>query len=630
MKFCRGNTWLMIVCAMMLIAKPALADSTALSNVLPPNVLVIVADDLGVGDLRSFTPAAAVDTPSINALAAQGMRFSRFYTDSTCSASRAALLTGQASARLGFHPVARGISPEVVTMPEWLRDMGYSTHLVGKWHIGEVNADAMPWAQGFDSFFGYLNQWFLQGPDQNGRPVVRAPVYENPLLQNERGTWQQYSGYLPDILTQYASNQIIDLKQTAKPWFMLYATPLVHGPLYPPPEVADQHLSDDEKYQAMLRHLDSNVAELLAALDKSEQRDNTIIIFLSDNGAPEKRTGSNGGFAGGKAHYSEGAVRTPMFWVDKGKVLPKSLDERAITIEDIFPTLAARLGRPLPFATDGVDFNAVNSIKQIIDRPLFWMSRGSSSILSADKQWGIAEGWTFRLMQSEEWWKIGDRSTQNETERRWLSFRKIAQMKQQFVQWLDAVSQTQVKQALQTDGSRKITENDFLRTPLKEWDFYVALTVDATEKTEQVIAEQSGAWLLRYDPAQKKIKMDMYGHHWEVPYDLSSSDESSCTLLGLNADLYDRYTNISKTINPTKLLLSIDGKEQARTEWQIDSLADVKTSEPTWLGVSAAQKSRWQGKMSAAIFYHRANQIGEWPYFLDEIKLKKALCAQIQ
>lgn len=630
MKFCRGNTWLMIVCAMMLIAKPALADSTALSNVLPPNVLVIVADDLGVGDLRSFTPAAAVDTPSINALAAQGMRFSRFYTDSTCSASRAALLTGQASARLGFHPVARGISPEVVTMPEWLRDMGYSTHLVGKWHIGEVNADAMPWAQGFDSFFGYLNQWFLQGPDQNGRPVVRAPVYENPWLQNERGTWQQYSGYLPDILTQYASNQIIDLKQTAKPWFMLYATPLVHGPLYPPPEVADQHLSDDEKYQAMLRHLDSNVAELLAALDKSEQRDNTIIIFLSDNGAPEKRTGSNGGFAGGKAHYSEGAVRTPMFWVDKGKVLPKSLDERAITIEDIFPTLAARLGRPLPFATDGVDFNAVNSIKQIIDRPLFWMSRGSSSILSADKQWGIAEGWTFRLMQSEEWWKIGDRSTQNETERRWLSFRKIAQMKQQFVQWLDAVSQTQVKQALQTDGSRKITENDFLRTPLKEWDFYVALTVDATEKTEQVIAEQSGAWLLRYDPAQKKIKMDMYGHHWEVPYDLSSSDESSCTLLGLNADLYDRYTNISKTINPTKLLLSIDGKEQARTEWQIDSLADVKTSEPTWLGVSAAQKSRWQGKMSAAIFYHRANQIGEWPYFLDEIKLKKALCAQIQ
>ncbi len=630
MKFCRGNTWLMIVCAMMLIAKPALADSTALSNVLPPNVLVIVADDLGVGDLRSFTPAAAVDTPSINALAAQGMRFSRFYTDSTCSASRAALLTGQASARLGFHPVARGISPEVVTMPEWLRDMGYSTHLVGKWHIGEVNADAMPWAQGFDSFFGYLNQWFLQGPDQNGRPVVRAPVYENPWLQNERGTWQQYSGYLPDILTQYASNQIIDLKQTAKPWFMLYATPLVHGPLYPPPEVADQHLSDDEKYQAMLRHLDSNVAELLAALDKSEQRDNTIIIFLSDNGAPEKRTGSNGGFAGGKAHYSEGAVRPPMFWVDKGKVLPKSLDERAITIEDIFPTLAARLGRPLPFATDGVDFNAVNSIKQIIDRPLFWMSRGSSSILSADKQWGIAEGWTFRLMQSEEWWKIGDRSTQNETERRWLSFRKIAQMKQQFVQWLDAVSQTQVKQALQTDGSRKITENDFLRTPLKEWDFYVALTVDATEKTEQVIAEQSGAWLLRYDPAQKKIKMDMYGHHWEVPYDLSSSDESSCTLLGLNADLYDRYTNISKTINPTKLLLSIDGKEQARTEWQIDSLADVKTSEPTWLGVSAAQKSRWQGKMSAAIFYHRANQIGEWPYFLDEIKLKKALCAQIQ
>ncbi len=626
MKFCCGSTWMTIVCVlMMLIAKPILADSTAL-----PNVLVIVADDVGVGDLRSFTPTAAVDTPSINALAASGMRFSRFYTDSTCSASRAALLTGQSSARLGFHPVARGISPEVVTMPEWLRGMGYSTHLVGKWHIGELNADAMPWAQGFDTFLGYLNQWFLQGPDQNGKPVIRAPVYENPWLQNERGAWQQYSGYLPDILTQYASNQILSLKQTGKPWFLLYATPLVHGPLFSPPEVTDKKLSDDEKYRAMLRHLDGNVSDLLAALDKTNQRNNTIIIFLSDNGAPEKRIGSNGSFSGGKAHYSEGAVRTPMFWVEAGKVLPNALDERAITIEDLFPTLAARLGKPLPFATDGVDFNALNSVKKIIDRPLYWMSRGSSSMLSADKQWRIADEWVFRQIQSEEWWRIDDNVTKNETAWRWLSFRKISQMKRQFTQWLDDVSQTQVKQVLQENGGRKITENDFLRTPMKEWDFYVALNTNTASQTEQMLAEQSGAWSLRYSPSQKKITVDMYGHHWEVPYDFASSNATSCTLLGLNADLYDRYTNISKTINPTKLLLSINGKELARTEWQIDSLADVKTSEPTWLGISAAQKSRWQGKMSAAVFYHRANQIGEWPYFLDEVKIKKELCAQLQ
>jgi hypothetical protein len=414
---------------------------------------------------------------------------------------------------------------------------------------------------------------------------------------------------------------------------MWYATPLVHGPLHQPPEMHESApASDDEKYHAMVRHLDQNIGELVSALEKSGQRSNTLIIFLSDNGAPEKRIGSNADFEGGKAHYSEGAVRAPMFWVDTSRVMPQSLDERAITIADIFPTLAARLGQPLPFKTDGVDFNAFSEIKAINKRPLFWMSRSDASVVSSDKQWRFTESWVFREIQASHLWRIGNHSAEDKSTRRHWYWSVINPMKQQFIAWLDSVSETAVSQEKVSSDVSKITGNNFLRTPLKEWDFYVAvqphkpIQTNSHTQAEQVIAEQQGVWSLRYNTEKKQILVDMYGHHWVVPLNLPDR----CTLIGLNADVYDRYTNISKSIHPTQLLLSIDGQEVARTKWTIESLADVKTALPTWLGQSSEQTNLWRGQLSEARFYHRANRVGEWPYFLDEKKLKEDLCAQLQ
>lgn len=588
-----------------------------------PNILLIVADDLGLGDLRSFTPAAEVQTSSIDALAAQGMRFDRFYTDSTCSASRAALLTGQNPARLGFHPVARGIDPAITTMPEWLRSEGYSTHLIGKWHIGELNAEAKPAAQGFDTSFGFLNQWFLQGPDAAGKPVLRQPVYQNPWLENEHGEWRQYNGYLPDILTQRASEDIAALAAAQRPWFIWYATPLPHGPLHAPPEAGDAQ-TDDQKYAAMIAHLDRNVGEMISALEKSGQRDNTLVVFLSDNGAPEKRIGSNAGFAGGKAHYSEGAVRTPMIWVDPGHTVPGSLDERAITIEDVFPTLAARIGAPLPFRTDGIDFNNLLNAKALNERALYWMSRGSSSMLSADKFWRMTEEWVFREKKTFQLLHVGSDTADDKSSWRYVYFRLVSSMQKDFLAWIEEVSRTQVKQERLSGGS-KITGNDFLRTPLKEWDFYLAVTPGSKAGDAQLLAEQPGIWSMRYDAGKKQFSIDMYGHQWQVPFDMPAG----CTLVGLNADIYDKYTNLGETVNPTKLLLSVNGREVARTEWHIESLADVKITEPTWIGTSAAGNIGWQGKMSSPVFYHRANAVGEWPYFIDGLALQQELCRQL-
>jgi arylsulfatase A-like enzyme len=603
------------------LAIPLAAEPLPVKQHLP-NILLIIADDLGLGDVRSFNATTMQQTPNIDALAARGMRFSRFYTDSTCSASRASLLTGQHPARLGFHPVARGVDPAITTMPEWFRSQGYSTHHIGKWHIGELNAEAKPAAQGFDTSFGFLNQWFLQGSDAHGEPVLRQPVYLDPWLENELGESRQYNGYLPDILTLRAAEKIEALAKTQQPWFLWYATPLPHAPLHAPPDANNVKIeTDDKKYAAMVAHLDRNVGELLGALVNSGQRENTIVVFLSDNGAPEKRSGSNAGFSGGKAHYSEGAVRTPMIWVDPGFTMPESLDERTVTIADVFPTLAARVGKPLLFSVDGVDWNNLDNVRKISDRPLYWMSRGSSSVLSTDKLWRSIEEWVFREKKSFQLLRIGASTADDNSPWRFWYFRLVSSMQEGFRLWLEEVSRTAVKQ----DSPNRVSGNDFLRTPLREWDFYLAVSPDPSAHAVQVLAEQAGIWSMRYNADKKMLSVDMHGHQWEVPYSLPSG----CTLIGLNADIYDRYTNLVNTVNPTELLLSVNGKEVARTGWQIDSLANVKISEPTWIGISASGSDAWQGKLSGPVFYHRANIVGEWPYLVNELAIQQELCRQL-
>ncbi|MBK8288204.1 MAG: sulfatase-like hydrolase/transferase [Cellvibrionales bacterium] len=167
-------------------------------------------------------------------------------------------------------------------------------------------------------------------------------------------------------------------QKRSSPGFSGMPPPLPHAPLHAPPDANNAKIdTDDEKYAAMVAHLDRNVGELLGALENSGQRENTIVVFLSDNGAPEKRSGSNAGFSGGKAHYSEGAVRTPMVWVDPGFTMPGSLDERAVTIADVFPTLAARVGASLSFSVDGIDWDNLDNVKIISDRSCTGCRKGA-------------------------------------------------------------------------------------------------------------------------------------------------------------------------------------------------------------------------------------------------------------
>ena len=128
-----------------------------------PNVLLIVLDDFGYNDL-AVNNGSDSPTPTLDQLASEGLRFTRHYTESSCTPSRVALLTGRYPARLGFHPVGSGIAHEVDTLADVLSSQGYSSHMIGKWHTGDAHRESRPEYQGFDHWFGFISQMYLAGP----------------------------------------------------------------------------------------------------------------------------------------------------------------------------------------------------------------------------------------------------------------------------------------------------------------------------------------------------------------------------------------------------------------------------------------------------------------------------------
>jgi hypothetical protein len=298
---------------------------------------------------------------------------------------------------------------------------------------------------------------------------------------------------------------------------------------------------------------------------------------------------------------------------------------------DVFPTLAARLGAPLPSPVDGLDIASIPNIPAFQKRVLYWLTRDSYSLLSSDKHWRLTEQWMLRTKQALNWSTVTGDIVEDKTSQRWLSFLSINTMRQEAEQWIASVVKTPViVQSKKKEGGEVlqwVTGSDFLRTPLKEWDFYIAIKPDIHSQSEQIIAEQKGIWSALYLPQSQKLRIRMHGGEWDVPLQLA--DE--CALLGLNADIYDRYTNVSTNQNLSRLRVSINGIELAHLEWKIDTLGNVAIEQPTQIGGSSDNnRQQWTGQLSVPIFYHWSNRVGEWPFFIDEKKLRTETCAQLE
>lgn len=325
-----------------------------------PNIVLIFADDLGYGDLGCYGEKRW-KTPAIDSIAANGIRFTDFHSSQpVCSASRASLLTGCYANRIGmhgalYHGSKNGIHADEVLLPELLREKGYKTCAVGKWHLGH-HQQFLPLQHGFDRYLGlpYSNDMWPHGKVVKPGTFVELPLFrDNTIIDTDVDAEDQKK------LTQQYGNFAVDFIEESKqaPFFLYFAHTFPHVPLFAGADYAGK--SPAGIYGDVLEEFDDTVGRILETLRKYDLEKNTLVIFTSDNG-PWLTYGSHAGTAGplrdGKGTIYEGGVRVPMIAKWPGVIPPGSTQsETAMTI-DVLPTLARILGAELPkHPIDGLD-----------------------------------------------------------------------------------------------------------------------------------------------------------------------------------------------------------------------------------------------------------------------------------
>lgn len=305
-----------------------------------PNVIVIVADDLGFGDLHSY--GSKLSTPNLDAMAQQGIQFNQFYSASpVCTPSRAGLLTGRYAPRTGLPDVlqandTRGILPSEATMAEMLKGAGYSTMCVGKWHVGSM-PQSMPNSRGFDQFYGV---------------PYSADMDPLPLMQNANVLEPQAT---LNTLTQRYTQQAVNFISTSQgaPFFLYMAHSFPHIPLAMSP--AFKGSTGMGRYADMVAEIDWSVGQVLQALQTNNLDKNTLVLFTSDHGPWYQ--GSPGNLRGRKGETFEGGMRVPFIARFPGAIPAGQVNSTGMASAlDLMPTLAGLSGAPLPGnPMDGVD-----------------------------------------------------------------------------------------------------------------------------------------------------------------------------------------------------------------------------------------------------------------------------------
>ena len=309
-----------------------------------PNIVFIMADDLGFGDV-GFNNSSIL-TPNIDKLAAEGVRLNQFYVQPLCSPTRACLMTGRYPIRYGLQvdvirPWANyGLPLTERLLPQVLKEAGYETAICGKWHLGNCSPEYLPTRRGFDHQYGcYTGAIDYYKHTRNGS--LDWNRNDKPLVEE---------GYATDLIADEAV-RIIENRNTSKPLFLYVPFTAPHQPLQAPESYLEMYRaiknSEKRSYAAMVTCLDGAVGKIIAALDKGKIRNNTLVIFCSDNGAVNA-IGSNGSFRGQKGLLYEGGVRVPMILSWSGKLAAGSVVNEPLHIVDMYPTLIKLSGASVP------------------------------------------------------------------------------------------------------------------------------------------------------------------------------------------------------------------------------------------------------------------------------------------
>jgi len=356
-------------------------SSVSAQSATRPNILFIMADDLGYADLSCYG-RPDFETPNIDRLATQGMRFTSAYANSAvCSATRLALITGRYQYRLPAgleEPIAGrdvGIPPEVPTLPSLLGSDGYETALIGKWHLGRLPKYG-PVQSGYRHFWGFRGG----AVDYYTHANHGADLWDGDTAITE-------TGYLTDLLGDRASKLIGEFASLKRPFFLSVHFSAPHWPWEGPGDVAESERLAGRKdedalmnfdggsqaiYAAMVRRLDEQVGKVLAELDRHGLADNTIVVFTSDNGG--ERFADTWPFTGRKTELLEGGIRIPAIVRWPGHVGAGRTSDAQIMSMDWLPTLLAQTGTHLAAAypPDGVDISAALAGGSLPERTLFW------------------------------------------------------------------------------------------------------------------------------------------------------------------------------------------------------------------------------------------------------------------
>ncbi|WP_438480077.1 sulfatase [Oleiharenicola lentus] len=358
---------ILLLCLVWCVPCPA-AELKAAAPARPPNVLIIMADDLGFADLGRQGSKDIV-TPNIDAIAATGVTFTNAYvTAPVCMPSRMGMLTGRYQQRFGIQTLGNdnlGMPATELNLGQMLKARGYATGIVGKWHLG-TNPEFRPNARGFDEFYGFLNGNISYYPG-SGKFWRNAEPTEKPA-------------YATDGFGDEAVSFIN--RHAAQPFFLYLAFNAPHSPMQAPPRYVERFagIADEGRriYAAMTSAMDDNIGRVLAALHEKGIAENTIIIFLSDNGGAPQNFSENAPLRAGKYEIYEGGIRTPFFvrWPAGG--VPAGEKRTApISALDIVPTILAATettadpARPL----DGMNLlPALRSEANVLpaDRRLYW------------------------------------------------------------------------------------------------------------------------------------------------------------------------------------------------------------------------------------------------------------------
>ncbi len=394
-----------MLCLTALAATDALVGSLDAAETRP-NFIVILCDDLGYGDLSCYGHPA-IKTPNLDALAGQGVRLTSCYSSApVCSSSRAGLLTGRTPSRIGVYDWIPGNHPmhlrrQEITIATLLRDAGYATCHVGKWHCnGKFNSPEQPQPgdHGFEHWFSTQNN--------------ASPTHHNPVnfVRNGKAVGGQ-EGYSCQIVADASIAWLRDGRKKDRPFFMFTCFHEPHEPIASPPELVEQYPQATKKgealYYANVQNMDRAVGRIMQTLDELQLSENTLVVFTSDNG-PEtlnryrgawRSHGSPGPLRGMKLHLFEGGIRVPGIVRWPARLKPNQTSDTPICALDLLPTFCALAGvqPPADRALDGADASAFFSGRPFVRKqPLYWhyfRSIGPPKAAMRDGDWMILGHW---------------------------------------------------------------------------------------------------------------------------------------------------------------------------------------------------------------------------------------------